>query len=222
MYGHPFTRRFVLERVSQPDIEPLTVAELKLHLGGFDSNTDENDMLTSLIKGARQWAEHRTGRALIDQQWRLTFGQGVAVNWVTDAVTGPYFGVVTWQPDEILLRRSPALEIVSFKSVDDGGNETDVDASTYELRYADSKYPRIVGLNGATWVTGLYRVVFRAGFADRSASPQEDASVVPDCFKSAMKLHAEAIYDRDKDVIETYLQVAADLIAHEDCNAGFA
>lgn len=213
-------RRFHLERVAQPDIEPVTLDELKLNLRTFSSNTDEDSMLSGLITEARQWAEHRTGRALIDQEWRLTIGHGLAINWVTDAVIGRYCGVVNWRDGEILLRRSPALEIVSFVSVDDAGSETAVDVSTYELREADSKWPKIVGLNGATWVNGLYRIVFRAGYADRVSSPQEDASVVPDSFKIAMKLRAEALYDRDSDLMQKLLDAADAVIAHEDCNVG--
>lgn len=215
-------RRFYLERVTEPDIEPVTLAELKTHVRAYSSNTDEDSLLTGLITEARQWAEHRTGRALIDQEWRLTLGHGTAINWVTDAVIGRYCGVINWRDGEILLHRSPALQIVSFKSVDDAGVETDVDSTTYELRDADSKWPRIVGLNGAVWTTGLFRVVFRAGFADRAASPQEGAAVVPDSFKIAIKLRAEALYDRDPDMMQKLFDAADAVIAHEDCNVRFA
>lgn len=212
--------RFVLERVTEPDIEPVTLAEMKRHLREYDSVTTNDNDITALIGGARRWVEHETGRALIDQEWRLSVGgDTVAV----DAVTTPYCGdLPTLHGSEIFLMRSPVIAIVSFKSVDSEGVETDVDSDTYELRDADSKWPRIVARNGASWATGLYRIVFRAGFADRDSSPQQDASVVPECFKLAMKLWTEATYDRDEKMMEKLLEVAAQVVSSERCHLNFA
>lgn len=209
--------RFVLERVTQPEIEPITLAEMKLHLRCFASVTDLDAEITDLIVGAREWVEDYTGRALIDQTWRLTLSNSVRAlaNVDSDTVRGCYSGVVIARADGgILLRKSPVLEITSFASVDAAGVETVIDPTTYELREADSKWPRLLGVNGATW-TGTLRLIFRAGFADRTGSPQEGASVVPVRFKQAMKLWAEANYDRDKDMMPLLLDVAERLIKPE-------
>jgi uncharacterized phiE125 gp8 family phage protein len=53
-----------------PAIEPLGLAELKLHLRL--TSTDEDALLTTLLRTARDWIERETGLALIDQTWRLT------------------------------------------------------------------------------------------------------------------------------------------------------
>lgn len=215
--------QFALERLVSPDIEPVSAAEFVRNVGEFsEAATERADDIARVIAAAREWAEHETSRALIDQTWRLTISDG---SEAIDSVRAPAYGYYcgTWRPlaGEVLLRRSPALAIVSFKSVDADGDETDVDADTYELREAGTKFPKIVGLNGAAWVTGTYRITFRAGFADRDSSPQQDASVVPACFRQAILLHAEAHYDRSKDS-DAMVATAARLIRYERCNLDFA
>lgn len=214
--------RFTLERVSDPEIEPVTNAEFARNVGEFDDTaTARADDITRLITSAREWAEDLTGRALIDQTWRLTLTDELMSS--QDTVTTPGYYAGTWKASagEILLRRSPALSIVSFKTVDADGDETDVDAATYELREADSKFPKIVALSGGIWDTGTYRIVFRAGYANRDVSPQEGASVVPARFRQAILLHAEAYYDRGKDM-EKLLATAEGLILPERCNLDLA
>lgn len=216
--------RFTLERVSEPDIEPITAAEFVRNVGEFPAAaTSRADDISRLIAGAREWAEHYTGRALIDQTWRLTITDGVGALY--DPVQKPppvgyYTGQTGPRVGEILLMRSPVLAITSFVTVDASGDETAVDAATYELREQDSKWPRLVGLDGTTWGTGTFRIVFRAGYANRVASPQEDAGVVPERFKQAILLHAEAHYDRDEKMMEKLLEAAENLIAPERCHFG--
>lgn len=230
--------RFTLERVSDPEIEPVTLAEMKLHLRAFSSVTDDDAQLSSLIKGAREWLEDYTGRAMVDQSWRLTlhglsgsFAGGDIVGGTRDgrlpAGFGYYQGLYTWwgRVGELLLRKSPILALTSFKSVDVAGIETDVDAATYQLREQDSKWPRLVALNGAswsTWLTGDLRIVFRAGFADQTGSPQDGTDVIPGRFKQAIKLHAEAHYDRDEKMMPLLLSSAEQLVKSERSEMGFA
>lgn len=221
---------FTLERVSDPDIEPVTLAEMKLHLRCFESTT-EDDLITALIVAAREWVEDYTGRALIDQTWRLTLGSRLTGLVGGDAVGGympgtPY-GTREWaqwiRSGEILLRKSPVLSLTSFKSVDAAGVETDIAAADHELREIDSRWPRIAPLNGASWPSRSdLRIVFRAGFADRDSSPQETAAAVPERYKQAMKLWVEANYARDERTMQLYLDTAERLIKAERSELGFA
>lgn len=213
------TRRFVLERVADHEIEPVSLAEAKVHLGEYDTLAASRETeIEAKVAAAREWVEDFTGRALIDQTWRLTIGDQSAIDPVAEpactcAVTEDSGG-------EIFLRRSPALAIVSFKSVAADGTETDVDAADYELREADSKWPRLAALNGATWATGVYRIVFRAGYANRDVSPAEGAEVVPERFRQAIMLYMEALYDRaDMDLL---MRTAEGLIKSERVDLGFA
>lgn len=214
--------RWTLERVTQPDIEPVTVAEFVRNIGEFASAaTEREDDIQALITAAREWAEKHTGRALIDQSWRLTLSDGTPV---VDTVAEPGIlcGRVTGRPGEILLRRSPVIAITSFVSVDAAGDETAIDPDTYELREAGSKWPRLVALNGASWDVGTYRIGLRAGYADRDASPQQDASAVPARFRRAILLYSEALYDRDEKTMKTLMEVAEQLIDPERCGLGLA
>jgi len=192
---------FVLERVSNPEIEPVSLAEMKRHLRLFDDITTEDDDISALIQAGREWVEDYTGRVMVDSTWRLSIDAYVS--------------------GDIALRRSPALALTSFVSVAADGTETlleDVGSptvNTYEIAEADGKWPRLVPLTGAVWTAGKLRVEFRAGFADRLISPQQDASVIPVRFKQAIKLWVEANYDRDKDMMRILLDTAAMLIKPE-------
>lgn len=231
---------FTLERVSQPDIEPVTLAEMKRHLRCFLSVTDEDDDITALIVAAREWVEDYTARALIDQTWRLTLGSRLSGYSIGgDRVSGytpglgfgcGWFGERDWlhwmRSGEIMLRKAPIIALTSFVSVDQAGAETAIDPASYELREANSKWPRLVPLNGISWpTTGIFagfRVTFRAGFADRTGSPQQDASVVPTRFKQAMKLWAEANYDRDPVMMPLLLDVAQQIVKPERADLSIA
>lgn len=209
---------FALERVSDPASEPVTLAEMKLHLREYDGVTSHNDEITNLIVAAREWVEDYTGRALIDQSWRLTIGEYEAIfaNVDSDTVTGYYRGPQKKTLDgSILLLKSPALSITSFDTVNADGTTTAVDSDTYELRDADSKDPRLAPLSGAQWTAAQKRIVFRAGYADLDSSPVGTAADVPERYKQAMKLWAEAMYDRDKDMMEKLLDGAERIIKGE-------
>jgi len=102
--------QYVLERVTDPDIEPVTLAEVREHLGEFAGNTAKDDSITAMIVAAREWAEEYTGRALIDQSWRLTIIQ--RSGYVGDAVSG-YRLTGRYEPvgTDLYLRRAPVLAL---------------------------------------------------------------------------------------------------------------
>lgn len=212
--------KYVLERVAAPEIEPLTLAEAKLHLGEFDDITTHDNEIEALIAAAREWVEDYTGRALIDQTWRITFGDAYAI----DRVVTPSCACDRSEERgaHIYLRKSPALSIVSFVQIEADGSETALDPDAYELREADGKWPRVVAMNGGSWAAGEFRLVFRAGYANRDVSPPEGAEVVPNRFKQAIKLWIEANYDRDKDMMGPLIETATGLIRSERVELGIA
>lgn len=58
--------------VTAPSVEPVTLAEAKLHLR--EDGGAQNDHISNvLIPAARQWVEKRTWRALITQTWDFTW-----------------------------------------------------------------------------------------------------------------------------------------------------
>ena len=209
---------FILERLVAPDEEPVTLAEMIEQVSEFSSISQASqDRLTSLIVVAREWVEDYTGRALLTQTWRLTVGKYVAAfaNVDSDTVSGYYRG--PWYPSSdggIYLHRNPVVSIGAFVTVDAAGVEAAVDAGTYELREAASKWPRVYALSGANWSTGVMRITFTAGAAD--------SEEVPVRFKQAIKLYAEALYDRDEKMMPALMKGAEDVIRPERANLQFA
>ena len=65
----------MLTQLSPPSAEPLSLADAKLHLRVDADITEDDGLIAALIVTARQQAEHRTGRALVSQQWRLGLDQ---------------------------------------------------------------------------------------------------------------------------------------------------
>jgi hypothetical protein len=230
--------KFLLERMTQPEIEPVDLPSMKRHLREFATVTDNDTDITALITGGREWVEHYTGRICIDQTWRLTIVGPVAFQGMFSgdivsgisgypSVLGRYLGFMSLAPNgEILLKKSPVLSITSVASVGADGVETVISPSTYELREKDSKWPRLAPLNNSTWQTGFLsggmRIVFRAGFADTFTSPGEGAEVVPVVIKQAIKLWVESNYDRDEKTMALYLTTAQQLVESECCELRFA
>lgn len=183
---------FTLVRLSNPEIEPVTLAEMKLHSRLYNDVTTEDELVESLITEAREWVEDYTGRALIDQTWKLT------VDAARRSELPLPIGNAAYDASEIYLRRSPLLEIMSIKSVDVLGAETELDIADFPVRGADSKWPRIVV---SSWSGDELQVEFRAGFADRNLSPAQGADRVPAVFKRAIKLVAAHYYEHREPII---------------------
>lgn len=222
---------YVLERLTEPEIEPVTLAEAKRHIRQFVNITNEDDDVEVLIQVAREWVEVYTGRVMIEQSWRLSVRR--ALSYAGDTVsgfTGPgyYYGSTSWlKSGGVYLRRSPVLEITALYTVDAAGEETLVAVDQYQLRDQGSKWPRIVPLAGAAWTGSEFRVEYRAGFADRLGSPVTGAEVVPAALKHAMKLII-ANYDENRGpvvvgTISAALPLGIDwLLAGQKCDLGFA
>jgi len=82
------------------------------------------------------------------------------------------------------------------------------------LREADSKWPRLFPINGTGWFLGSYRVEFTAGYSN------ED--LIPVVFKQAIKLWAEAHYDRDPVMMPLLIKTAEGVLRSERSNLQMA
>ncbi len=210
------TQPYKLDRLTQPDMEPVTLTEMKNHLRVDDDWTTDDTKITGLIKTARLWYEQETYRALIDQQWQ----QSIQNERHPAALQSLGLASIDLAK-EIILQRSPVLEILAFVTVSADGTEVDVDETAYRLDDAGTKWPRLVLLTGFSSCAEL-RIRFRAGFANRTGSPQDGAEKVPETAKDAMKLYAEALYDRDKDSMNLLIDTATMLAKQESACIGIA
>lgn len=142
-------------------VEPLTIAEVKLHLR-LPDETIEHDLLQGLITAAREYCEEYTRRAISEQTLEL----------MLDLFPG----------SEIVLPRPPLQSVLSIKLKDTDGAETTI-ANTNYLVDADSDNGRIVLAPGAVWPVfepypaNPIRIQFIAGYTS-----------IPQTIKQAMLL----------------------------------
>jgi hypothetical protein len=220
--------RFVLARVINPAIEPVSLAEARVHLRAM-SDSSEDVTITGLIVAAREWVEDYTGRALVEQKWALSLDRRIgAAGQYPIPFPNPSNGYGWYQGEWSesvsgwLLRKSPVISVTEFVSIADDGTETAITAADYRLVDSDSKWPRIVPVN--SWAGDAFRITYRAGYAAGVGSPDPtpDVADVPQRYKQAILLHAEAHYDRDRDMMQRLLDAAENLIKPERCELSLA
>lgn len=165
-----------LKLITAPSVEPLTLADAKLHLRV--DGTDEDALITSLIVAARQYAEHLTERSLITQTWELAI----------DAFPGA----------EIQLPRPKAIAITSVKYDDVSGAEQTLSAPNYTLDNYQEPAWLLPAFNTAWPATqgnaNAVRVRYTAGYGAAAAD-------VPEGIKRWMLLRIGSLYAMREEVV---------------------
>jgi len=100
-----------LEKIENPTVEPLTLADLKIYLR-IDGSS-EDSILTSMLSASREMAEQYMRNSIIKQKHRLT-----------------YYGLI---PTLVLLPKGPVSEIVSVKLFDSEGSSATLSSQQYYL-----------------------------------------------------------------------------------------
>lgn len=114
-----------LELVTAPTIEPLTLAEAKVHLRV--TGTDEDALITRLISAARRQIEAIIRRKLITQHWRVYFDAFPGQCWVSSR----YRNV---RADGFVLPDvAPVSAVDSVKYIDADGVLQTLATSVYQL-----------------------------------------------------------------------------------------
>lgn len=137
--------------ITAPEIEPVRVEEVALHLRLDDAQlSDEGDLIDALITAARTEAETITGRALITQTWSMTLD-----GW----------------PSRIELPRQRVQSVVSITYVDTSGATQTLAANQYRLSGWDQR--EIIPAYGVTWPTvrgddDCITVQWVAGYGDNA------------------------------------------------------
>lgn len=154
-----------LEQVSAPSVEPVSLADAKLHLR-VDID-DDDDLITGLIVAAREHAEEVTRRALITQTW----------NYYRDDFPAG---------ETLLIPRPPLQSVGGIYYTPDEGSEQEISNDEYQVD-AHGEPGRVVLTSGASWpgdalvrANGL-RVQFVAGYGD-------EADDVPEPIRLAIKM----------------------------------
>jgi len=144
-----------LVRTSDPAAEPLSLTEAKAHLRVDFS--DDDTLITALIKSARQAVEQATSRSLITQTWQLTLD------------TFPSTGAIR-------LPMGPVQSVTSVNSYDEDDTETLFAATNYLVDTAGDR----LALNlDAVWPSDLrpYNagvITYVTGYGNASTDVPDD------------------------------------------------
>ena len=101
----------LVQRVNGPENEPISLSEAKTYLR-VDGST-EDALIGEMVQAVRIAAEEATGRSLMTQRWRVSFGEHL--------------------PDRVALPYGPVQAVVSVKSVDEAGDSTTLATTAYVL-----------------------------------------------------------------------------------------
>ena len=182
--------------VTAPAIEPLVLTDVKNFINV--SGTDDDTLITSLIKAARQHIETTYNVALISQTWDFTLGRF------------PQY-VETVDPQALIEPVIKPLQSVTSISYYDGANSLQtLSAAVYEVVKNDYSWPYIRQAYNQFWPetydrTDAVTVRVVAGYGATAAD-------VPEPIKIALQMFVKYLYDNREDMpIKPYVR-AVDLL----------
>lgn len=163
--------------VTAPSVEPVTLAEANLWLK-LDT-TDDDDLVTELIKAARRVFEEVTGRTLIDTVYRA--------EWDGLPRVGTYAGAATSRELELPrapLKASSPVAWVKYSADDSSGTETTFASANYTVDAGrdPNRFPRLWLNESADWpdlgsFPGALRCQFTAGYGAAASDVPEEIKV---------------------------------------------
>ena len=177
-----------LNQIALPQVEPISLAEAKLHLR-VDGN-EEDALLTALITAARLRVENYVKRAFISQTWEMILDEAKA---------------------EIEIPLPPLHAVTRIRVIAEDGTETTVDAGTYIVDRGEGQPGRVRLKSGYSWPThrnfASFIITFEAGYGDAAEN-------VPGPIREAIKhLIAQAYENRgDTKAEEEMPAIAATLL----------
>jgi uncharacterized phiE125 gp8 family phage protein len=147
--------------LTAPAVEPLTLAEAKDYLRV--DTTDDDDVITALIAGARVHVEAQTRRALITQSWRL----------VRDC----------WPPDgRIAVLPAPLRSVVAARTYDETNTTHAIDTGAFVVDTASS------ALAFAPWSMPAPGRDLAGIEIDVSVGYGDAASAIPEALRQATRM----------------------------------
>jgi uncharacterized phiE125 gp8 family phage protein len=153
--------------ITGPAVEPLSLAEAKVHLKA--ETTDDDALIGAIITAVREALEQKTGRAIIDQRWERTLDCFPRCGWsFLDAV--------------IELAYPPLVAVETVKYTDTSGVVQTLAPTAYKVK--DAEQPATIApAYGTSWPATrnesmAVRVRFIAGFAAGLASANPGADTL--------------------------------------------
>lgn len=162
--------------ITAPAVEPVSLADARLHLRIDDDLTAEDAWIERAIKSARRQAEHEIGAKIITQTWEMLF----------DAFPADGISI------ELHPELTPQQAITQITYIDTNGDTQTVSAATYSLQKevspgyvfpaADTAWPSTVADMPAA-----VKVRIRCGYGDA-------ATDVPEDIRNWILMHVETAY----------------------------
>lgn len=175
----------ITQVVTEPSVEPVTLAELKTYLRGI-SHTTHDAILNNLITQARTYLEMVMGRAFVQQ---------------TRAV---YFK--SWPAKEFVVPYPPLQSVTSIIYTDVDGTATTWASDEYVVDIVSAPGRVVLGYN-ESWPTATLHheeypiaITYVCGYEPTEDSPADYRTNVPEMIKTAIKAYCEIHYDRPPDV----------------------
>jgi uncharacterized phiE125 gp8 family phage protein len=163
----------VLEIITEPAIEPVSVDEVKV-FGRID-NDEEDTLIAGFISYARHRIEDYTNRALITQTLRMTMDY--------------------WDEKEIELLRPPLISVTSVQTIDESNVATTYDATNYYVIGSNIGVGRLVIKKDSDLPEnterdfGGFRINYTAGYGSTPTN-------VPEIFRICIMLYATILYEK--------------------------
>jgi uncharacterized phiE125 gp8 family phage protein len=156
--------------------DPVSLADMKLHLRIESAVEDDDDLITSLITAATKWCEDYQGR-----------------KYVTQTVVEKFDAF----PEVFRPLYVPLIAVTSIGYTDEDGNGQTVESSVYDVD-TTSERGRIALAYSQSWpsirdVVNAVTLTYTAGYGD--------ASAVPDTIKTAIKLLVAHWYENREAVV---------------------
>ncbi|MAL08368.1 MAG: hypothetical protein CMF74_01720 [Maricaulis sp.] len=183
-----------LKIITQSNILPVTVTELKQTLRIDPDNFDQDAELSMMLKSSIKTLEEYTGRSFITKTYDLAldtipYYQGDRL--IEGFSTGAFMDNTA---NEIVFPKSPLVSVASFKYYNDSDVESTFASSNY---YVDnhSEPPRLVLRRSQTFpdvaslrVANAFIIRFDAGYGAA-------AKDVPETIKQAINLYTSHLYE---------------------------
>ena len=177
----------MLTLVTPPAVEPITLAEAKLHLR-LESTIDDA-LVTSMVTAARRMCEAQIKVACVTSTWDLSldaYPSTLVAPW-----TSPYREIwVLGYRGAIAIPNPPLQSVTSLSYVDSAGVTRTLDPSAYQV--VPGTPGMVVPVYGTTWPS--YRVQPGAVVL-RYVAGYGLAAAVPEAIKAAMKLLLTHLYE---------------------------
>jgi hypothetical protein len=165
-------------RTQDPAIEPISVAEVKMHSCIIDAS--EDSLIAMLITMAREYAEAVTQRSFITQKWRLVADKFPGRQLIGAALDQPFgypssFGYPTiLESHPLVLQKGPFKTIDSFTYLDTAGVTQTITAGNY-VSDLTGVMARVMPLYGQIWPLTLPQIAavnvdYTTGYGDTAAS----------------------------------------------------